>query len=166
MITCPKCGFKNDQSQATDCPKCGLIYAKFQRAKTHKSVEKSLNESFRDAMPSGHEEEPRFTDFEPQKDDDSYSGIVYLSWFFIGLSCVLGLISIIDIKYLWAFIDSYQIFKGSEKLFVFLLLAILASLPVAVCLAVSGALTLGKDIADNTRATRNYLAHIAKTKNR
>ena len=166
MITCPKCGSKNDQSQATDCPRCGLIYAKFQRAQTHKNVEQELNNSLSNAMPSRQTEEQSSTDFEPQKDDNSYSGIVYLSWFFIGLSCVLGLISIIDIKYLWAFIDSYQIFKGSEKLFVFLLLAILASLPVAVCLAVSGALTLGKDIADNTRATRNYLTHIAKTKNR
>ena len=165
MVVCPKCGFKNDQSQATACPKCGLVYAKFRRAKAHKSVEQALNDSFRDAMPSGQTEESRFTDFEPQKDDDSYSGIVYLSWFFIGLSCVLGLISIFDIKYIWALIDSYPIFKGSEKLLVFLLLAILASLPVAICLAVGGALTLGKDIADNTRATRNYLAYLVKTKN-
>ena len=166
MITCPKCGFKNDQPQATDCPKCGLIYAKFQRAQTHKSVEQALNDSFKDAMPSGHEEEPRFTDLEPQKDDDSYSGIVYLSWFFIGFSCVLGLIWVAEIKFFWSFIDSYQIFKGSDKLLVILLFAMFSSLPVAIYLSVGGALKLGKDIADNTRATRNYLAYLVKTKNR
>jgi|GEM_PF-2941258 len=48
MTTCPKCNFVNENPQATDCPKCGLIYAKFQKAKEdedrHMSAERALSD--------------------------------------------------------------------------------------------------------------------------
>ena len=167
MTTCPKCGFKNNQPQATSCPKCGIYYAKFETAKEHLNAERSLNAGLKKTLSQADDiYAEEFTDLESDKDDNSYGGIFYLSWFFIVFSCFLGFIWILEIKYFWSFIDSYQIFKGSDKLLVVLFFAIFSSLPVAIYLAVGGALKLGKDIADNTRATRNYLAHIAKTKNR
>lgn len=166
MITCPKCGFKNNQSQATACPKCGLIYAKFQKVRTHKSIEQALSDSFSKAMPSELEEESRFADFESQKDQDSYSAIVFLSGFFNIFAGLLGIIWIAGIVVFWSFLSSTQYLQGFQKIIVTLFFAMFSFLPIAMYASISGALKLGKDIADNTRATRNYLAHLTKIKNR
>ena len=165
MITCPKCGFKNEKLQATDCPKCGLIYAKFQKAKEeqirHMSAEHALRDSLSKAVTEGQDEEPKFLDFESGKDQSSYPAITYLSWFFIGFSGVLGLVWVVEIKFFWSLLDSFFQLKGPDKLFITIFFAIFSSLPIAIYLSVGGALKLGKDIADNTRASRSYLAHIA-----
>jgi hypothetical protein len=166
MINCPKCGFKNDQQQATNCPKCGLIYAKFQKTQAHKSIEQTLSDSFSNAMPSEYKEESRFADFESQKDQDSYSAIVFLSGFFNIFAGLLGIIWVAGIIVFWSFLSSTQYFQGSPKVIVTLFFAMFSFLPIAMYASISGALKLGKDIADNTRATRNYLAHLTKTKNK
>lgn len=170
MPTCPKCGFKNERPQATDCPKCGLIYAKFQKAQKdearHISAEQALNDSLRRAIGSDSEEATTFIDFETDKDFRSYPSIEKLSVFFLCFAGVLGLVTIIEIKYVWGVLNqlnaSFKMFSNSDFWIILLSVGLLGTLQVAIYLAIGGLLRLGKDIADNTRATRNYLSHIAR----
>lgn len=169
MIFCPKCGLKNEKPQATDCPKCGLIYAKFQKAQQeevhHINAERALNDSLRRAVASSDEEPPNYIDFELDRDSRSYPLIENLSLFFLCFASILGLFTVFEIKYVWSLLvelnTSLKIFSKSDIWIIVLSVGFLGTLQIAIYLAIGGLLRLGKDIADNTRATRNYLSHIA-----
>lgn len=170
MIFCPKCGFKNEQPQATDCPKCGLVYAKFHKAKNegknHIAAEQELTNSFRRAMSSEVEEATDFIDLETRKDADSYQMLNYLSLFFICFAAILAIFTLVEAKYIWGLLNylsaSYKMFTTSDKWLIAISVFFIGTMQVALFLAVGGLLRIGKDIADNTRATRNYLLHIAR----
>lgn len=164
MTVCPKCGYQHLQP-TTACSKCGLIYEKFQQAEKHRRQEQDLNNRLADTLTKVETNDDQgFYDFESQRDRQSYVGITYLSWFFFIFAGLTAIAWIIQIKYLSYFIEGFLQIKGSEKLVLTLIIAIFSSLPVATYLAIGGALTLVKDIADNTRATRNYLEKLLKKK--
>ena len=170
MTTCPKCGFINKQSQATDCPKCGLIYAKFKKVQEeesqHISAERSLNNSLNKAISSSFDEPSSYTDFEADRDSRTYPMVDNLSLFFIVFAGILAIFTIFEIKYVWNLLfelnASFKIFSKTDVWIIVLSIGFLGIMQTAIYLAVGGLLHLGKDIADNTRATRNYLSHIAK----
>lgn len=170
MIACPKCGFKNDLPQAADCPKCGLIYAKFQKTtedeRSHLQAERELTNSFRKVMASESEEPSHFTDFETVKDSDSYRMLDNLSLFFIGFAGVLAIFTIVEAKYIWGLLTylnaSFKMFTSADKWLISISVIFVGVMQASLFLAIGGLLRIGKDIADNTRATRNYLLHIAR----
>lgn len=162
MIVCPKCGHQHQQP-TTACSKCGLIYEKFRQAEKNRRQEEDLNNRLTDTLlkvENTHDQ--GFYDFESQKDQQSYVGITYLSWFFFIFAGLTGIAWVVQIKFLSNFFDVFLQIKGSEKFALTLIVAIFSSLPVATYLAIGSALKIGKDIADNTRATRNYLEQLVK----
>ena len=166
MTSCPKCGFQNRQPQAASCPKCGVYYSKFRKASEQQKAESKINEELSAAMSFSDSYPDNLSlDVERHKDKDSYTGIVFLSWFFIAISGLLLVFWIFDMKFIWSLMTYYSDFiRKEDKFFFMIFFGSMASLPIAVYFAIGGALKLGKDIADNTRATRNYLERIAKKK--
>jgi len=164
MTVCPKCGHQHLQP-TTACSKCGLIYEKFRQAEKHRRQEQELNDRLADTLLKVEDTyDQGFYDFEKQKDQQSYVGITYLSWFFFIFAGLTGIVWVVQIKYLSNFFDVFLQIKGSEKFVLTLIVAIFSLLPVATYLAIGSALKIGKDIADNTRATRNYLEQLVKKK--
>lgn len=164
MTVCPKCGHEHQQP-AKACSKCGLIFEKFRQAEKFRRQEQDLNNRLADTLTKVESNyDQGFYDFESQRDRQSYVGITYLSWFYFIFAGLTAIAWVIQIKYLSYFIDAFLQIKGPEKLVLTLIIAIFSSLPVATYLAIGGALKLGKDIADNTRATRNYLEQLVKKK--
>lgn len=178
MKTCPKCGFQNSRPQAEDCPKCGLIYSKFYKAQQSESkqmsAEKALNDSLTKVISNDQQRITSCADFEPIKDNDSYQMIGHLAFFLIAFSGVLAIWTIIEAKYFWGLLTqanetiraftNTDIFTKSDIWIMIVSVIFIGTLQVALCLAIGGFLHLGKDIADNTRATRNYLSQIFKGK--
>lgn len=170
MIFCPKCGFKNELPQATDCPKCGLIYSKFQHAqaeeKNHISAERALNEELRKAFPQEISSHSSFTDFETSKDHNSYPILNNLSVFFMFFAGILAIFTIVEAKYIWSLLSylnsSFEIFKTADKVYITIAAIFIGTMQVSMFLAIGCLLRIGKDIADNTRATRNYLLYLAR----
>ncbi len=162
MTVCPKCGHQHQQP-TTACSKCGLIYEKFRQAEKHRRQEQDLNNRLADTLTQVENTyDQGLYDFEGQRDRQSYPSITYLSWFFFIIAGLTAIAWIVQIMFVSSFIGLFLQVKGSEKFVLILVVAIFSSLPVATYLAIGGALTLGKDIADNTRATRNYLEQLAK----
>ncbi len=172
MIFCPKCGFENTQFEATECPKCGLVYSKFFTAQRnehqHISAERALHNSLSKAMSTDVEGSSSFTDFETEKDSNSYPLIDNLVLLLIGLAGILLIFTVFEIKFVWGLLaelnTSFKLFSPSVKLLIILSIGFLGILQVAVYLAIGGILKLNKDIADNTRATRSYLVYLAHRK--
>lgn len=162
MTVCPKCGHQHQQP-TTACSKCGLIYEKFRQAEKHRQQEQDLNNRLADTLTQVEDTYNQgFYDFESQRDRQSYPSITYLSWFFFLFAGLTAIAWIVQILFVSSFIGAFLQVKGPEKLVLVLVVAIFSSLPVAAYLAIGGALKLGKDIADNTRATRNYLEQLVK----
>ena len=172
MTICPKCGFENPQPEATECPKCGLVYAKFLNAqrneRQHVSAEQALHNSLKQAMAADEEDSSSFTDFETQKDASSYPLIDNLVLLLVGLACALLIFTVLEIKFVWRLLTemnaSFKLFSQSDRLLIMFSIGFLGILQVALCLAIGGILKLNKDIADNTRVTRNYLADLVQRK--
>lgn len=164
MTVCPKCGHEHQQP-AKACSKCGLIFEKFRQAEERRKSEQDLNDRLADTLTQVENTYNQgFYDFESQRDRQSYPSITYLSWFFFLFAGLTAIAWIVQILFFSFFIGAFLQVKGPEKLVLILVVAIFSSLPVAAYLAIGGALKLGKDIADNTRATRNYLEQLVKRK--
>ena len=164
MTVCPKCEHQHHQPVKA-CSKCGLIFEKFRQAEERRKAEQVLNDQLADTLTQVENTyDQGFYDFESQRDRQSYVGITYLSWFFFIFAGLTGIALIVQIKFLSSFFDVFPQIKGPEKFALTLVVAIFSSLPVATYLAIGSALKIGKDIADNTRATRNYLEHLVKKK--
>jgi ribosomal protein L37E/uncharacterized membrane protein len=167
MIICPKCGHKNETPHASDCPKCGVIYEKFRQMQQQRKAEQKLNNEFESVMMTNTDTSGFvYDDFESVKDKDSYASISNLSFYFICIGIILIAFWIYDLKFIWSVLSAYANFmKTSDKIFIVLAMAVFTSIPIALYFAVGAGLKLGKDIANNTRATRNYIRDIAqKTK--
>lgn len=130
------------------------------------NAERDLNDRLRKAVGNNHQETSSFIDLEANKDSRTYQPISNLSIFILILSGVLVLFTIIETKYVWDLLThlnaSFKMFSSSDRLLIVLSVGFLGVMQVATFLAIGGLLRIGKDIADNTRATRNYLSHIAQ----
>ena len=165
MTTCPTCGFDNPDDKATTCPECGLPYAELaDLSEKEESCGESLAEDFYPRFAERlmeRENTPETpADREWDRDQTTYPGILYLSWFFYGFALVLGFGWIVGISFFRRYLAGLEGVDPSDRLYLILLFAIVSSMPMALYLAIGAVLRLGKDIADNTRAARSHLARI------
>ena len=166
MKICPKCKQQDNSAQPVSCPKCGVIYAKFETAQRAKSAEERLNQQLENTL--RHEEEISslysFSDRELDLDRESYSTVQSLAGFFNIFAIFTAIAWTLGSVQLWSLLGEVPYFTNSGRYTLTVIYFLSAAMPIALCLSLSWALKLGKDIADNTRATRHYLSQLSQKK--
>jgi hypothetical protein len=169
METCPKCGFSNAMP-ATDCLKCGVNFAKVGQARATERAalqnEAAINHKIERVLTRNFplDEDLYHRENEALHDRESYPFIEFLSTFFLFAASLVGVACIVGTIYFWGFLTQLSFFSAQNK-FVLLAAIILSdAISVGILLAISGALTLGRDIANNTRASRECLFELVRTK--
>lgn len=169
MRVCPKCGFKNEQD-TPECPKCGVIYAKVAQARDNEQAarqqEATINQKIEKEMGSSYVPDENFYlwEHEARQDSDAYPFISGLSTFFAFAAAIFGIGSIAGAIYFWDVLTQLSFFSARDKIFLVGVIAFSDAVSVGTLLAISAALTLGRDIANNTRASREYLLKLAMVK--
>jgi hypothetical protein len=64
----------------------------------------------------------------------------------------------------WGFLTQLTFFAPRDKIFLVAAIILSDAISVGILLAISGALTLGRDIANNTRASRECLFKIVSSR--
>jgi hypothetical protein len=64
----------------------------------------------------------------------------------------------------WGFLTQLTFFAPRDKIFLVVAVILSDAISVGILLAISGALTLGRDIANNTRASRECLFELVRMK--
>ncbi|OHB32049.1 MAG: hypothetical protein A2X84_12345 [Desulfuromonadaceae bacterium GWC2_58_13] len=170
MKICGKCGFENDANETVDCPKCGAIYAKVEKAKLNASTvrqqEETISQKIEKEMGSSYvpDENLYLWEQEARQDRDAYPFIAGLSTFFVFAALLTGVSCIIGAYHFWDILTQLQFFSDRGKIFLFVAIALTDAVSVGTLLAISATLTLGRDIANNTRASREYLLKLATAK--
>jgi len=175
MKTCLKCNFENPQGNSEACPKCGAVYAKMERlarealkAKEQAERERVWNDRLEREFDK--EESPSYEDSletyarEARRDQEAYPVISMLSGFFIILAIMVGAVGLIAALNAYNLLQAYtQIggVPGQSNVGLFVIMAVSVTTSVAIVLAIAGGLKLGRDIANNTRATREYMHELA-----
>lgn len=168
-MKCPKCSFEIGEAGAASCPKCGVVFAKVQKAladeaayKRRIASERSISAALEKQMEEDEEVRSRLgldPDMEMMKDEEAYPVIRFLSGLFILLAviaAVAGILGLFDF-YRWA-----KMSLGPRELVLSMLLLAAAVVgSVVVLLAVAEGLKMGRDVANNTRAMREYLRRMA-----
>jgi hypothetical protein len=148
MKTCPKCGFKNEPT-TPECLKCGMIFAKVEQARASErdalSRELAINRKIERVLGNAHLDEGLyFQEKEIIRDRESYPFIEFLINFFLFAAALVGISCIVGAIHFWDFLTQLSFFSSQGRFF--LIAAIILSD------AISAALVLGRDIANNTRA--------------
>lgn len=168
MKICPKCGFGNELD-TPECPKCGVIYAKAEQAKSDKQAahnqEKTINKKIEKEMSDYVPDESYFLwEQEARLDRNAYPFIGALSTFFVFAAAIFGIGCIAGAIYFWDILTQLGYFSDRDKIFLVGVIALTDAVSVGTLLAIAGLLTLGRDIANNTRASREYLFNLVTAK--
>lgn len=171
MRTCPKCGFINE-SNTPDCMNCGVIFAKVEQARANERAalfkEAALNREIEWAMAGNLpvDEELSFIEGEIIQDGKSYPFIEFLINFFLFAAVVVGLGCIVGAIYFWDLLRQLPLFSAQDRYLLLFVIILSDVISVGTLLAISAALTLGRDIANNTRASRECLFRVISSKPR
>jgi hypothetical protein len=168
MKTCPKCGFENELTNQ-DCLKCGVIFAKVDQARANErdalSRESAINRKIERVLGNAYLDEGLyFQEKETIRDRESYPFIEFLINFFLFAAALVGISCIVGAIHFWDFLIQFSFFSSQSRFF--LIAAIIPSdaISVGTLLAISAALALGRDIANNTRASRECLFKLLQAK--
>jgi uncharacterized Zn finger protein (UPF0148 family) len=169
VLTCQKCGFQTSRSGVEVCPRCGAVYAKMQRAIAEKkaaskrvAAERIL--SARIAKKMEEDESLRNVlnlDLDPEiaRDEQAYPVARFLSGLFAFLAAFTALVEALALAhfYTWATL----VFNATDLLLFMTALSVFSVTTVVILLAISEGLKIGRDVASNSRAMREYLRRIA-----
>ena len=168
-MKCPKCSFDIRESGATACPKCGVVFAKVQRALAEEAAfnrritaERSISAILEKQMEADEEVRSRLNlgpDPEYARDEAAYPVIHFLSAVFYFLTVLTGIIETLGLIYFYQW--GKLIFSPGEMLLFMISLAVASAGSVVVLLAVAEGLKMGRDVANNSRAMREYLRRMA-----
>ena len=163
MKICPKCKYQDDSKEPVSCPRCGVIYAKIEVAQQTRAAQQRLNMQFENTMRAEEEtySQQAFSDREWELDQDSYPVAQNLTAFFNIFAIITAVSYIIGGMIIWNLLGNTPYITNSGRYSLTVLYVMSAAFPIAIYLALATVLKLGKDIADNSRATRNYLAQLA-----
>jgi hypothetical protein len=168
MKTCPKCGFENEPA-SPDCLKCGVIFAKVERARSNEQEpfqnEAIINRKIEKVMGQDIPEDEmlHFREKESIRDRESYPFIEFLSTLFLFLAALVGIACIVGAIHFWDFLTQLPFFETRDKIFLLISITLADVISVGTLLAISAALTLGRDIANNTRASRECLFKLVRS---
>jgi hypothetical protein len=164
-VKCPKCSFEIQQAGAAACPKCGVVFAKVQRAlaeeaaiKRRVAAERSISAVLEKQMEADEEVHSRLNldpDPEYARDEAAYPVIHLLSAVFYFLAVFTGIIETLGLIYFYQW--GKMIFSPGEMLLFMTSLAVASAGSVVFLLAVAEGLKIGRDVANNSRAMREYL---------
>jgi hypothetical protein len=168
-VKCPKCSFEIRESGAAACPKCGVVFAKVQRALAEEAAfsrriaaERSISAVLEKQMEADEEVRSRLNldpDPEYARDEAAYPVIDFLSGVFYFLAVLTGIIETLGLIYFYQW--GKMIFGPGEMLLSMASLAVVSAGSVVVLLAVAEGLKMGRDVANNSRAMREYLRRMA-----
>lgn len=170
MTTCPKCGFRSELN-TPECPKCGVIYAKAEPERVKETAirqkEAAINRKIEKEMGGfGADDGFSLWDQEAGNDREAYPLIGFLSTFFAFAAALFGIGYVAGAIYFWDILMQLGFFSQGDKLVLIGAIALADGVSVGTLLAISGALTLGRDIANNTRASREYLFRLVTEKSK
>ncbi|ALC16330.1 hypothetical protein DSOUD_1551 [Desulfuromonas soudanensis] len=163
-MRCPKCGFDFQETGAVACPKCGVVFAKVQRVaaaeaafKQRTAAEISICEGIQKEME--RDEKIRFRlsfgpDPEYARDEAAYPVTLYLSGAFAFLAAFTTITEIMGLVHFYQW--GKLIFDPREMFFFMFSLAVASAGSVSMLLAISEGLRMARDVANNSRATREY----------
>lgn len=157
MKKCRKCGTENPLDQQTNCPKCGIDYAKYEKHLAEKKANERLGQQFEKEIERGDGLTVHYDDAEKEIDEGSYYWIDLLIWAIVVLAFVVGGIELWFCLSMWEGIASLAKIPADGKFAIGLIILFIVSLSVSCILAIAGVLHLCRDIANNTRASRAYL---------
>ncbi|MEJ2199595.1 MAG: hypothetical protein P8X63_01060 [Desulfuromonadaceae bacterium] len=168
MRICPKCGFRNTQD-TPECPKCGVIYAKVEQVRQNEHVarqqEATINQKVEKEMSNQASDESYLLwEQEVRHDRNAYPLIGVLSTFFVFAAAIFGIGCIAGAVYFWDSLTQFGFVSNRDRIFLVGAIALTDAVSVGSLLAIASALTLGRDIANNTRASREYLFQLVTTK--
>lgn len=168
-MKCPKCGFVMQGTGEASCPKCGVVFAKVQRAMAEEvafnrrvAAERSISATMEKRMAEDEEVRLRLNlDLDPEyaRDEEAYPVIHFLSGAFALLAALVGIADILGLVY---FYQWGRLIFGSRDLLLFMIsLVVVSVISVVLLLAVAEGLKMGRDVANNSRAMREYLRRMA-----
>jgi hypothetical protein len=168
-VKCPKCSFEIQQAGAAACPKCGVVFAKVQRALAEEAAfnrrvtaERSISVALEKQMEADEAVRSRLNldpDPEYARDEAAYPVIHFLAGIFTFLAVFTAITEILGLIYFYQW--GKLIFSPREMLLFMTSLAVASAGSVVVLLAVAEGLKLGRDVANNSRAMREYLRRVA-----
>lgn len=163
MKICPKCKYQDNSKEPTSCPRCGVIYAKIEGAQKTRAAQELLNQQFENTLrreEAAYSEQESLSDTEWQRDQESYTVAQHLTAFFNIFAIGTAISYVIGGIILWRMLGETPFITSSGRYTFTVLYVMSAPFPIAIYLALASALKLGKDIADNTRATRHYMSYL------
>lgn len=166
MKSCLKCNFATEETDRIDCPKCGAIYSKVEELHHQKAQHSRSVRSLSDKL-----------EFELESDayDNSFSDLTEVQWFERDQYPVVGnlafvfyfLAAFVAIGEVFGLINFYQTMHSlglyrTEQLITYLALLSFGSLvSIAVIVAFPSLLIMSRDMANDARATKEFLRIIA-----
>jgi len=164
-MNCLKCGFALAEAGATSCPRCGVVFAKVQRAMAEEAAfnrrvaaERAVSASAEKRMAEDEAVRSRLSlapDPEYARDEEAYPVTDFLSGTFVFLAAVTAIADFMGLIqfYYWG-----KLVFSARQLLLFMISLVVASvISVVMLLAVAEGLKMGRDVANNTRAMREYL---------
>jgi uncharacterized Zn finger protein (UPF0148 family) len=168
-VKCPKCGFEIQEVGAAACPKCGVVFAKVQRALAEEAAfnrriaaERSISVALEKQMEADEEVRSRLNlDPDPEYawDEEAYPAVPVLSGVFTFLALFTAISEISGLIYFYQW--GKLIFSAREMLLFMISLAVASAGSVVMLLAIAEGLKMGRDVANNSRAMREYLRRMA-----
>ncbi|MCL1477038.1 MAG: hypothetical protein MH219_05480 [Marinobacter sp.] len=167
-MECLKCGF-DDGSESDTCTKCGVIHAKVRQV-SEQQIEHRRKAAAERAISDLSEKRLKadetisaslnpFHDTQYLLDKDSYPVTEFLSGFFLFMAACTAIVEFFGLVY---FYQWGKLFFSSRELVLYMASIVVTSAgSVVVLLAISEGLKMGRNVANNTRATREYLRQIA-----
>jgi hypothetical protein len=110
------------------------------------------------------DEDLYFRENETIRDRESYPFIEFLINFFLFAAALVGISCIVGAIHFWDFLTQLSFFSSQSRFFLIAAIILSDAISVGILLAISAALTLGRDIANNTRASRECLFKLLQVK--
>ncbi|MEZ4599589.1 MAG: hypothetical protein R2940_07355 [Syntrophotaleaceae bacterium] len=141
---------------------CGVIFAKVEQARADErnalSRESAINRKIEKVLRNDPVDERFFfQEKEVIRDRESYPFIEFLINFFLFAAALVGIGCIMGAIHFWNFLTQLPFFSTQYRIFLILAITFTNAISVGLLLAIPAALTLGRDIANNTRASRECL---------
>ena len=166
MKKCLKCQFVSQEVDRLDCPKCGAIYSKVeelhhQRVHQKRTV-RQLSEKLEFQLNSESDEYP-FSDLVDEQwfERDQYPVVGHLSLFFLFLAAIVAIGEFAGIYNFYQIMKYLDIYRPEQIVTFTILLTIGSLVPVAMIVSFSYFLTMNRDIANETRAAKEFMRIIA-----
>ena len=167
-MECLKCGF-DDGSESDSCAKCGVVHAKARQASAQQAeqrrkaaAERAISDLSERRLKADEKISASLNPFHDTQyllDKDSYPVTEFLSGFFLFMAACTAIIEIMGLVYFYQW--GRILFSSQELIFYMISIVVTSAGTVVVLLAISEGLKMGRNVANNTRATREYLRQIA-----